>query len=268
MAVISRPNGAAVVEVMCERYRYARDKRYQQVLSRADRETAGSSTLRPGGRVDRGRLEAFSDGVFAVAITLLVFNLAVPVPGHGGLGQQLASNWPSFAAYGVSFLTIGIIWVNHHGLFRNFAAVDRALLFLNLLLLFFVVTIPFATAMVAAYLRRGGADASLAAAVYQGVFLGLSIAFGMLFWWSIRHEYLTIPLTGAAARAALVRFAIGNLAYAAAIGIAYLSAPASLLMSALVAVYYVFEQTPALGPARARMSPGAGDSADSLPSIP
>jgi uncharacterized membrane protein len=218
--------------------------------------------------MDRGRLEAFSDGVFAVAITLLVFNLAVPVPGQGALAQQLASHWPSFAAYGVSFLTIGIIWVNHHGLFRNFTAVDRPLLFLNLLLLFFVVTIPFATAMIAAYLRRGGADASLAAAVYQGVFLGMSIAFGTLLWWSIRHEYLAIPLTGAAARAALIRFSIGNLAYAAAIGVAWLSAPASLLVSALVAVYYVFEHTPALGTGRASESPGAGDSADSLPSIP
>jgi uncharacterized membrane protein len=207
--------------------------------------------------VDRGRLEAFSDGVFAVAITLLVFNLAVPVPGHGALGQQLASHWPSFAAYGVSFLTVGIIWVNHHSLFRNFAGVDRGLLFLNLLLLFFVVTIPFATAMIAAYLRHGGADASLAAVIYQGVFLGMSMAFGTLFWWSIRHKNLTIPLTGAAARTALIRFAIGNLAYAAAIGVAYLSAPASLLVSALVAVYYVFEHTPALRP-----STSSGESGD------
>ena len=109
--------------------------------------------------MDRGRLEAFSDGVFAVAITLLVFNLAVPVRGQGPLGQQLAGHWPSFAAYGVSFLTIGIIWVNHHTLFRNFATVDRVLLFLNLLMLFFVVTIPFATATLEAYLGHGGVDA-------------------------------------------------------------------------------------------------------------
>jgi uncharacterized membrane protein len=211
--------------------------------------------------VDRGRLEAFSDGVFAVAITLLVFNLTVPVPGTGALGRQLASHWPSFAAYALSFLTIGIIWVNHHGLFRSFAVIDRALLFLNLLLLFFVVTIPFATAMVAAYLRRGGGDASLAAAVYQGIFLGMSLVFGTLLWWSIRHEYLTIPLTGTAAHAAITRFAIGNLAYAAAIGIAYLSAPASLVVSALVAVYYVFEQTPTSRRTRATGSPETDDSA-------
>jgi uncharacterized membrane protein len=210
--------------------------------------------------MDRGRLEAFSDGVFAVAITLLVIGLAVPEPGHGALGRQLASHWPSFAAYVVSFFTIGIIWVNHHNLVRNFATVDRPMLFLNLLLLFFVVTIPFATATAAAYLREGGADASLAAAIYQVVFLGVSLPFAALFWWSIRHRYLAIPLTGAAARGALVRFAIGNLAYAAAIGVAYLSAPASLLMSALIAVYYVFEQTPARRPA-----PAGGGQEDAEP---
>jgi uncharacterized membrane protein len=199
--------------------------------------------------MDRGRLEAFSDGVFAVAITLLVIDLAVPEPGHGALGQQLTSHWPSFAAYVVSFLTIGIIWVNHHGLFRNFADIDRTMLFLNLLMLFFVVTIPFATATMAAYLRDGGADASLAAAIYQGVFLCMSVTFGGLFLWSVRHGHMAIPLTGAAARMALVRFTIGNLAYAAAIGVAYLSAPVSLLVSMLVAVYYVFEQTPGRGSA-------------------
>jgi uncharacterized membrane protein len=209
--------------------------------------------------MERGRLEAFSDGVFAVAITLLVIDLAVPGPGHGALWRQLASHWPSFAAYAVSFLSIGIIWVNHHNLVRNFADVDRTMLFLNLLLLFFVVTIPFATATVAAYLRSGGADASLAAAIYQGTFLGMSLAFGTLFWWSIRHEHMTTPLTGAAARTALTRFTIGNLAYAAAIGVAYLSAPVSLLMSGLVAVYYVFEQTPSRGAAPART---AGEPAD------
>jgi hypothetical protein len=93
--------------------------------------------------LDSGRLEAFSDGIFAVAITLLALNLAVPGPGHGPLTRQLADHWPSFAAYLVSFLTIGIIWVNHHTLFKNVAKIDRALLFLNLLLLFFVAAIPF-----------------------------------------------------------------------------------------------------------------------------
>jgi uncharacterized membrane protein len=195
--------------------------------------------------LDSGRLEAFSDGVFAVAITLLALNLAIPGPGHGPLDRQFASHWASFAAYVVSFLTIGIIWVNHHTLFKSFSTIDRPVLFLNLLLLFFVVTIPFATGTIAAYLSRGGADASLAAVVYQGVFEGMSLSFGVLFWWSIRHKHLKITLTPSAARAAVIRFGTGNIAYLGAIGVAVFSAPASLLISGLVAVYYVFEQTPA-----------------------
>jgi len=195
--------------------------------------------------LDSGRLEAFSDGVFAVAITLLALNLVVPGPGHGPLARQFASHWPSFAAYVVSFLTIGIIWVNHHTLFKSFSKIDRTLLFLNLLLLFFVVAIPFATGTIAAYLSHGGTSASLAAAVYQGVFEGMSLSFGTLFWWSIRRKHLKIDLTPSAARAAIIRFGTGNIAYLVAIGMAVLSAPASLLISGLVAVYYVFEHTPA-----------------------
>jgi len=205
--------------------------------------------------MDSGRLEAFSDGVFAVAITLLALNLAVPGPGHGPLPRQLADHWPAFAAYGVSFLTIGIIWVNHHTLFKNFAEIDRTLLFINLLLLFFVVAIPFATATIAAYLSHGGADASLAAVVFQSVFEGMSLSFGLLFWWSIRHEHLRIALTPAGARAAVIRFGAGNIAYLVAIAVAFLSAAASLLVSGLVAVYYVFEQTPARDPAATDQRP-------------
>ena len=195
--------------------------------------------------MDSGRLEAFSDGVFAVAITLLALNLAVPGPGHGPLARQFAGHWPSFAAYIVSFLTIGIIWVNHHTLFKNISRIDRTLLFLNLLLLFFVVAIPFATGTIAAYLSHGGADASLAAVVYQGVFEGMSLSFGVLFWWSIWRKHLKISLKPSAARAAIIRFGTGAIAYLAAIGIAVLSAPASLLISGLVAIYYIFEHTPA-----------------------
>jgi uncharacterized membrane protein len=199
--------------------------------------------------MDSSRLEAFSDGVFAVAITLLALNLAVTGPGRHqpSLASQLGGHWPAFAAYAVSFATIGIIWVNHHSLFRNFSEIDRTLLFLNLLLLFFVVSIPFATNTIAAYLKEGGPDASLAAAIYQGVYVGMSVSFGVLFWWGIRHEHMKIAFTPEGARRATIRFAIGNLAYLAALGIAFLNATASLIVSGLVAVYYIFEQTPVQG---------------------
>ena len=212
--------------------------------------------------MESDRLEAFSDGVFAVAITLLALDLVVPGPGHHGhypsLASELAKRWPAFAGYAVSFLTIGIIWVNHHTLFKNFAKIDRTLLFLNLLLLFFVVSIPFATSTFAAYLTANSFDASVAAAIYQGVFEGMSVSFGLLFWWAIRQEHLKIALTPSAARAAMIRFGIGNVGYISAIGVAFVSPVASLGISALVAVYYMFEQTPGRKPA----STAWGDSSD------
>jgi uncharacterized membrane protein len=196
--------------------------------------------------VDRGRLEAFSDGVFAVAITLLALNLSVYGPGQHEptLARQLEAQWPAFVSYVISFATIGIIWVNHHALFENFAKIDRTLLFLNLLLMFFVVTIPFATSTIAAYLRQSGPEASLAAVIFQGVFSGMSLSFAGLFWWAIRHEQMNIAFTSRGARQATIRFSIGNVGYLAAIGIAFFSPIASLAVSGLVAVYYMFEQTP------------------------
>ena len=205
--------------------------------------------------METGRLEAFSDGVFAVAITLLALDLTVSKPGGATLSHKLAEIWPSFVGYGVSFLTIGIIWVNHHALFRNFAHVDRPLLFLNLLLLFFVVSIPFATSMTAAYLLADARDAGLAAAIYMAVFEGMSIAFGLLFWWAIRREHMKIPLTPAQARRASIRFGVGQLGYIAGIGIAFVSAPVAVALAAVVAIYYVFEQTPSDSGAAA----GSGD---------
>jgi len=195
--------------------------------------------------MESDRLEAFSDGVFAVAITLLALDLAVPGPeAHHSLAFKLQQHWPAYAAFIVSFLTIGIIWVNHHTLFKNFARIDRPLLFLNLMLLFFVVCIPFATSTFAAYLAGGRFDASVAGAIYEGVFVGMSVSFANLFWWSIRHEHLKIALTPAVARTAMIRFGIGNVAYIAAVGVAFISPQASLAISAIVAIYYMFEQTP------------------------
>jgi uncharacterized membrane protein len=194
--------------------------------------------------VDSGRLEAFSDGVFAVAITLLALNLAIGGPSHVTLAAKLADHWPAFVAYAVSFATIGIIWVNHHMLFKSISEIDRTLLFVNLLLLFFVVSIPFATDTIAAYLRAANGDAHVAAALYQGVFEGMSISFSVLFWWAVRRGHIRGTLSPEAARRATIRFAIGNLGYVSGIGIAFVSAPASLAIGGLVALYYIFEQTP------------------------
>ena len=100
------------------------------------------------------RTEAFSDGVIAIAVTLLVLDIKVPGPGtHGGLGHALADQWPSYAAYVVSFATIGIIWNNHHATLHRVRRIDHGLLVLNLLLLLTIGVLPFTTSLMAAYLR-------------------------------------------------------------------------------------------------------------------
>lgn len=201
--------------------------------------------------MDRSRMEAFSDGVFAVAITLLVINLAVPKRGGPPILDQLGAAWPSFVAYLISFLTIGIIWVNHHALVANIAVVDRTLLFLNLLLLVFVVTIPFSTAMMATFLTGGGQDAKVAMALYALDFEIMSLCFTAVFEWTLREDRrLHTPVPDSAKWAARRRFYAGQLPYAAAIGLAFLSPAVSLAVTGLVAVYYMFERTPAGRPRR------------------
>jgi TMEM175 potassium channel family protein len=194
--------------------------------------------------VDRGRLEAFSDGVFAVAITLLALNLTVAGPGHGHLLHQLGKSWPALAAYVLSFFTIGIIWVNHHVLIRTIAVVDRTLLFLNLLLLMFVVLIPPATAIVRQYLSSSGEDAEVAMALYSAVFLGMSIGFSAIFEWTLHGERRLQPLPPEAHWPAWLRFVGGGAVYVVSFVVALFNAIAAFILIALTAVYYIAQRTP------------------------
>jgi uncharacterized membrane protein len=196
--------------------------------------------------MDRSRLEAFSDGVFAVAITLLALDLTVAGPaGHGSLTNQLHEKWPAFLAYLISFFMIGIVWVNHHVLVRSIVKVDRTLLFLNLVLLLFVVLIPFATAIVADYFSRHDWDTQVAMMLYAGVFLGMSAGFGAIFEWTLHGQRVDQPLPPERHWPARIRFLAGGLVYVAAIVIALFNDVASFVLIAAVAVYYIFERTPA-----------------------
>jgi len=196
--------------------------------------------------VDRNRLEAFSDGVFAVAITLLALNLTLEGPGHGiPLQHQLWEHRWSFGAYLLSFFVIGIIWVNHHMLIRSIAKVDRTLLFLNLVLLIFVVLIPFSTATAAQYLPVGGEDVKVAMAMYSAVFLGMSIGFGSVFEWTLHGDHRTVPLPPEAHWPARLRFIGGSGVYVISGVVSLFSAVIGFILIALVAVYYIVERTPA-----------------------
>ncbi|MGQ0802973.1 MAG: TMEM175 family protein [Actinomycetota bacterium] len=139
--------------------------------------------------MSRGRLEAFSDGVFAIAITLLIIEIRPPHSEPGRLAHDLADLWPAYASYAVSFAIIGIIWVNHHQMFDRIATVDRTLLFLNLGLLFTVAFLPFPTAVLADYIRDGD-NSHIAAALYSADMTAIGLAFIVTWWYVIRTPQL------------------------------------------------------------------------------
>jgi uncharacterized membrane protein len=191
--------------------------------------------------VSTGRLESFSDGVIAVAATLLVLNVAVPmVSAHQqSLGHALGNQWHVYLAYAVSFITIGIIWINHHVVFSRLRTADHAILMLNLLLLLWIALIPFATSLMTQYLRQGHGQ-HLAAAVYAGMFLLMSTSFATLNWFILfrRTALLRVQLRFDERRTIMTRFVTGLVPYAAATALAPVSPYITLAICASVAAFY------------------------------
>ncbi|HTU96929.1 MAG TPA: TMEM175 family protein [Solirubrobacteraceae bacterium] len=190
------------------------------------------------------RLESFSDGVMAVAITLLVLDIVPPTleaSAGRGLLYELGQNWPHYIAYVISFMTIGIIWINHHAMISRLREADHSILILNLVLLMTIAVLPFATELMADYLRADHGQ-KLAAGVYSGAFLVMALAFSAL----NRHILLArahmlsaeIPLEER--RRILSRSVSGVAPYLVATVLAVLSAYASLAVCAALALYYAF----------------------------
>jgi uncharacterized membrane protein len=189
--------------------------------------------------MSKSRLEAFSDGVIAIAITLLVLDIRVPPPHHGGLAHALGEQWPSYAAYATSFLTIGIIWINHHLMIGRLRAVDHSVLFLNLLLLMVIGVLPWSTALMADYLRAGS-GASLAAVVYGASLLAMAVTFYILQRHILfgRHDLLRKDVDEQQRGTINRRNRAGLLPYVVATAAAPLSAYVTLAITAAIAVFY------------------------------
>jgi uncharacterized membrane protein len=186
------------------------------------------------------RLESFSDGVIAVAITLLVLDIGVPQLGRREtLLHALLRNWPHYAAYVVSFLTIGIIWINHHAMISRLARADQSILILNLLLLMSIVLLPFATELMAAYLRAPSGQ-SLAAGVYAGCFLLMAVAFSVLNRHILlaRAHMLSAEMPVQERRRILMRSVSGLAPYLVATILAVVSAYVTLAICGALAVFY------------------------------
>jgi uncharacterized membrane protein len=191
------------------------------------------------------RTEAFSDGVFAIAATLLVLELKIPQVEAGELLGALLDAWPSYATYAVSFLTIGIIWVNHHTILDRVSRADRPLLFINLVFLMVVAAIPFPTALLADYLREGHDD-RLAAIIYGGTMWAMGLAICAIWAYVVRGGLLHERVDRDLARRSLRLFAVGIPAYPLGIAASALSAELGLAVYALVSLFYLFDVLPPL----------------------
>jgi len=186
------------------------------------------------------RVEAFSDGVMAIAITLLVLELKVPVASEPDkLLGDLAARWPSYAAYVASFLTIGIIWLNHHTLLTSIARFDTRLHWLNLFLLFTVATLPFPTALLADYVGEGGFNASVATASYGFLATLMSLPWSLMLRHLADHQELLEPgYRSTDARAEIRRGFLGVPIYAVATLISFVWPLVSLALYVAIAVLY------------------------------
>jgi uncharacterized membrane protein len=189
---------------------------------------------------ETARLEAFSDGVFAIAITLLILNIQVPQLNGGTLVGAIMKQWPAFLAYGVAFLTILIMWVNHHAIFRHIHRINRAFLVLNGLLLMLVTFVNYPTALLTRYLTEEQGP-TIAAAFLSGTFLAVSILFNILWRYAAHKGRLLGPNPNRAAVRAITRqYVFGPLLYTGALALAFVWAPASLMLNGLLALYFAF----------------------------
>lgn len=188
----------------------------------------------------KGRLESFSDGIFAFAATLLILNLAVDQTRP--LGPQLLAIWPSYVAYAISFITIGIIWANHHTFMHQIAHVDRFFLLATVLFLMFIAFIPFPTRLLAADIQTH--DAQAAALLYGITLTGLAVMFNVLWRYASGNNRLLKEEVDPRVVEGISRsYLLGPTSYGIATLVALISPQVSAGMFVAIAAFYVAESS-------------------------
>jgi uncharacterized membrane protein len=192
-----------------------------------------------------GRLEAFSDGVFAVAITLLILNIQSPSAqqisdSNHSLAGALGANWPAYLSYVLSFITVGITWINHHQMFKFITRTDHTLLFLNLLLLMCITFIPFPTALLAQYINQQPDQQRTASLVYGGLFTVMSIMFNGVWWYAVWRKLTDPSQHMTSYRNMALRYIPGPVLYLIATLFSFVSAWISVAMYFGLAIFYAF----------------------------
>jgi uncharacterized membrane protein len=191
--------------------------------------------------VETTRLETFADGVFAIAATLLIIDVTVNAPG-GELGHAILHAWPEYAAYAVSFVTIGIMWINHHTCMRQIDAVDRTFLTINVLLLLCIAFVPFPTRLIADHFHDDGLRA---AALTYGVTMTLTaVCFNSFWFYAARgRRLLAADADPRVIRGISRSYLPGPLIYGGAALVALLSPTASVALFAAIALFYLVESS-------------------------
>ncbi len=187
--------------------------------------------------IGTARFEAFSDGVFAIAATLLVLEFHAAPGDH--LGKELLHLWPSYLAYVTSFVTIGIIWMNHHHAVSLLGRMDRTMLFLNILLLLTVAFLPFPTKLVAQNLGGGGGEKT-AALAYTATFVVMSVIYNT--WWRYASSDRRLVAEGvpdSALRAISRAFNPGVPMYTAVFVVAFFSPLTAVFLTFAIAAFYL-----------------------------
>lgn len=191
---------------------------------------------------ETARIEAFSDGVFAIAITLLVLELHVPKPaelGNGSLLTALWHEWPSYFGFILGFFTVLIMWFNHHKLFTHIRRSDHVLPYANGFLLFFITLTPWPTALMAEYI--GEPQERAAVSVFAAFFVMLAVSFNVL-WRYATHKgrLLSADADLAGVRRITRMYSLGPTGYFVAFLLSFVSVPACLIVSMLLAIFFAF----------------------------
>lgn len=195
---------------------------------------------------ETARLETFCDGVFAIAITLLVLEIRVPVlareAGGPALTGALLSAWPSYLGYVLSFVMIGIMWANHHSIFRYVRRTDRYFLLLNVAFLMCVAFLPYPTAVLARYLPQPGAQ-RIAVAAYSATLFVIALAFNAVWWYAMLHPALVGPHADQEGMRTITRrYAMGPVSYAVTVGLAFVNVWACLGLHGILAILYLLPE--------------------------
>ena len=205
------------------------------------------------GEKETGRLETFSDGVFAVAITLLVFSLQVPTLDNPytseHLVRMLLMHWPSYLAFFISFATILIMWISHHSMFKLIDKADTLFMFANGFLLLLVTAVPFPTQLVAIYLTTP--VAGVVCAIYAGLFLMINLAYNLL-WWLAAHRcrLLKNDVSPALIHTRSRNYMLGVPCYLFALVLAFWSPAVSIGICSILWLFWTFttyERNPSRG---------------------